>query len=81
MYMNDASYTFNWLPQSQTTVLEGSGENHALCKFIQTFLSDGNVNSLCIYNGETSSYGGWSSNYGSCTSFNIEVRGEKTLQM
>lgn len=79
--LNSAEYVFSWLGQGQTTVLEDRGGT--LCSFIQTFLNDNNMNSLCLHNGESQvgSSKQWSNNYGSCTSFQILVEGTKTVQL
>lgn len=79
--LNSAEYVFSWLGQGNTTILEDRGG--ALCSFIQTFLNDSNMNSLCLHNTENNvgSSGEWSNNYGSCTSFQILVEGTRTVQL
>jgi len=80
--LNGAEFVFSWNPIGQNTVLESSDQNSDLCKFIQTFLSDSSVNSICLFNGEGSAGGAdYSKNYGSCNSFTIEIKGNKTIQL
>ena len=79
----NSTLTWNYQKYGSTTTITGSNGD-AVCKFIETFLKDSSMNSLCMYNGEKSVSSKWkycSANYAGATKFTLEFKVNATIEL
>lgn len=77
------SYRFDIPAIGSSVTITGNNKDHALCKFIKSFLSESKAQCLAIYNGETSGDAGYafSYHYASFDSFTMEVKIDRTIKL
>jgi hypothetical protein len=81
--VNGYDYVFDIPAIGSSVTIERSGSGDALCQFIKNFINNSSAQSLALYNGENAGQGGYafSYHYAAFDSFEITVKGNRTVQL
>lgn len=79
----NTTLVWNYQKYGTTTTITGN-DGDSVCKFIESFLKDSSMNSLCMYNGEKSVSSTWkycSANYAGATKFTLEFKVKAEVEL